>query len=236
MRAVISRKRPARRPPTAGLSLVELMVGITVGLIVVAGASFVAVNQIGDNRRLLLETQVQQDLRAATDQIARDVRRAGYWGAAEAGLWQGDNPALAVNPYVAVAPAAASAPIAEVGFAYSRDPAGAEDGAVDDDAERFGFKLEDGAIKMLLGGTWQMLTDTNVLEVTAFAVTAQPQTVRQTCYRECAGGGTACWPTETVRTLTIDIAGRAVSDPSVERSVREVVRLRNDATAGACPA
>jgi type IV pilus assembly protein PilW len=232
MRRLSPRRRPDPRRPAAGLSLVELLVGITVGLIVVAGASYVAVNQIGDNRRLLLETQVQQDLRAAADLIARDVRRAGYWGAAEQGLWQGDAPAAAANPYVAVAPAAASAPVAQVDFAYSRN---AEDNAVDDDAERFGFKLEGGAIKTLLGGAWQTLTDTNVLEVTTFAVTAQPQTVRQACYRECAVGGTACWPTETVRTLTIDIAGRAVSDASVVRSVREVVRLRNDATTGACP-
>lgn len=237
MRRLRSSRQPERRRrPAAGLSLVELLVGIAVGLMVVAGASYVAVNQIGDNRRLLLETQVQQDLRAAADLIARDVRRAGYWGGADDGLWQGDTPALAANPYVAVAPSAASAPVAEVDFAYSRDPAGAEDNAVDDDAERFGFKLEGGAIKMLLGGAWQMLTDANVLEVTTFAVTAQPQTVQQACYRECAGGGTACWPTETVRLLTIDIAGRAVSDTSVVRSVREVVRLRNDATVGACPA
>jgi type IV pilus assembly protein PilW len=200
---------------------------------VVAGASFVAVNQIGDNRRLLLETQVQQDLRAAADLIARDLRRAGWWGTAEQGLWRSDTPALAANPYAAVTPAAASAPVAQVDFSYSRD---AEDNVVDDDSERFGFKLEGGAIKMLLGGAWQMLTDSNVLEVTTFAVTAQPQTVQQACYRECAGGGTACWPTETVRTLTIDIAGRAVSDASVLRSVREVVRLRNNATVGACPA
>jgi hypothetical protein len=40
----------------------------------------------------------------------------------------------------------------------------------------------------------------------------------------------------------VDIAGHAVSDPSVERSLRTVVRLRNDwvrfdpATAQACPA
>jgi type IV pilus assembly protein PilW len=234
MRQLSPRRQPDPRRPAAGLSLVELLVGITVGLIVVAGASYVAVNQIGDNRRLLLETQVQQDLRAAADLIARDVRRAGYWDAAEQGLWQGSAPALAANPYIAVAPAAASAPVGQVDFAYSRDDV--EDNAVDDDAERFGFKLEGGAIKTLLGGAWQALTDTNVLEVTTFLVTAQPQTVQQACYRECAGGGTACWPTETVRTLTIAIAGRAVSDTSVVRSVREVVRLRNDATVGACPA
>lgn len=56
-----------------GLSLVELMVGITVGLFVVAAAATLVANQLSDNRRLLLETQVQQDLRATMDIITRAV-------------------------------------------------------------------------------------------------------------------------------------------------------------------
>lgn len=221
-----------RRHAPRGLSLVELMVGIAVGLMVVAGASFVAVNQIGDNRRLLMETQIQQDLRAAADMVARDLRRAGYWGAAEAGVWQGVNPIVAANPYRSTSPGTAGGTVDEVTFAYSRD---AEDGAVDDDREGFGFKLDGGVIKMRLGGAWQALTDVNVLEVTRFDVVLNEQTAQQACFIECPGGGTACWPTQAVRRFTVDIEGRAVADPAVVRSVRESVRLRNDITAGACP-
>jgi prepilin peptidase dependent protein B len=227
----ISRRRALR-----GLSLVELMVGIAVGLMVVAGASFVAVNQISDNRRLLLETQLQQDLRAAADMVARDLRRAGYWGAAESGIWQGDVPTIAPNPYRNTNPNAAEEDaVSEVTFAYSRDPAGAEDGAVDDDRERFGFRLDGGVIRMRLGGAWQALTDGNVLEVTRFDVNLIEQTAQQACFNECPGGGTACWPAQAVRRFTVDIEGRAVADPAVVRSVRESLRLRNDITGGACP-
>ena len=60
-----------------GLGLVELMVGITVGLIVAAGASMMAVNQINEHRRLMLETQIQQDLRSVADLLQQDLRRAG---------------------------------------------------------------------------------------------------------------------------------------------------------------
>ena len=63
-----------------GISLVELMVGIAVGMIVVAGASVMLVNQVNEHRRLMLETQVQQDLRASADLILRELRRAGYRG------------------------------------------------------------------------------------------------------------------------------------------------------------
>ena len=47
-----------------GLTLVELMVGLAVGLFVLAGATLVVSSQLNDNRTLLLETQIQQDLRA----------------------------------------------------------------------------------------------------------------------------------------------------------------------------
>ena len=223
-------RRIAARRPTRGLTLVELMVGIAVGLMVVAGASFVAVNQIGDNRRLTLETQVQQDLRAAADMIARDLRRSGYWGAPQQGLWQGSSPATAANPYTLVEPAAG-----QITFRYSRDAV--EDNSVDADNETFGFKLDGGAIKMLIGDTWQQLTDPAVLEVTGFAVTPQSQSVQQACFNECpSGGGTACPPTLEIRRYDIAITGHAVSDSTVVRSVRESVRLRNDLPTGACPA
>lgn len=229
------RRRIAARRPVRGLSLVELMVGIAVGLMVVAGASFVAVNQIGDNRRLTLETQVQQDLRAAADMIARDLRRSGYWGNSQQGLWQGSSPAAASNPYTLVELAAG-----QITFRYSRDVV--EDNSVDVDNETFGFKLDGGAIKMRIGGTWQQLTDPTVLQVTGFTVTPppppppQPQSVQQACYKECPGGSSACPPKLEIRRYDIEITGHAVSDSSVERSVRESVRLRNDLPSGACPA
>lgn len=217
-----------------GLSLVELMVGVAVGLMVVAGASFVAVNQLGDNRRLMLETQLQQDLRATADLVARDLRRAGYWGASETGVWQGDDPTVTANPYVTIVPDAGDDPVSQVDFSYSRDIT--EDNLVDDDKEQYGFLLESGVVKMMVGGVWQALTDTNVIEITRFDIAVQPQTVQQACFKECPGGGTACWPTQTVRRYVIVVEGEARSDPNVRRSVRESLRVRNDTTTGACPA
>jgi prepilin peptidase dependent protein B len=223
---------PHRLP--RGLSIVELMVGVAVGLFVVAGASFVAVNQLGDNRRMTLETQVQQDLRAAADVVARDLRRSGYWGLSQSGAWYSGGPALAANPYTGTSPDGVEPAVQEVTFAYSRDAG--ENGILDAN-EQFGFKLDgDHVIKILVGGAWQSLTDPNVLKVTAFDVTLAMTTVQLSCFKECAGGGTACWPQQDVRRFTVNIAGEAMFDPSVKRSVSNSVRLRNDAVRGACPA
>lgn len=212
-----------RQPPrplrsARGLSLVELLVGIAVGLFVVASAAMLVSTQLNDNRRLLLETQVQQDLRAAADIITRELRRAGHWPGAADFVWTG-GAAAAANPYSAVTVKAG--PPAEVGFRYWRQA---------NEWGPFGFKQDGNVLKTLLSaGGWQELTDGNTLRITAFSITPRdgPQT-RLPCPNLCPDGTDSCWPTLTVRELDLDIEGEAASDPSVKRSLRTVVRLRND--------
>ena len=70
----------ARVAAQRGLSIIELMVGLTLGMVVVIGGISLFVSNATTSRQLNLETRVNQDLRAAVDLIARDLRRAGYWG------------------------------------------------------------------------------------------------------------------------------------------------------------
>lgn len=191
------------------------MVGIAVGLFVVAAAIALVSTQLHDNRRLLLETQIQQDLRAAADIITRELRRAGHWPNAARFVWQRDEP-FQPNPY------AASAPEGQlIEFTYWRRPT--EDGP-------FGFKWEGNVLKTRLGaGGWQELTDGNTLRITNFSITPRDGPVtRLPCPKPCPDGTEDCWPTLTVRDLVIDISGESASDPSVKRSLRTEVRLRND--------
>jgi type IV pilus assembly protein PilW len=229
MRVTTSRSRFAAT--SRGLSLVELMVGIAVGLFVVAAAAMLVSTQLNDNRRLLLETQVQQDLRAAADIITHELRRAGHWPDAAQFVWiPGSPPQL--NPYSEVNTAAG-----EVDFSYWRKPT--EDGP-------FGFKQEGSVLKTRLAlGGWQELTDGNTLRITAFSVTPRDGPPTQLpCPNLCPDGTKDCWPTLTVRELVVDLTGQAVADPAVQRSLRSVVRLRNDlvqfnvpgAPTQACPA
>lgn len=217
----------------AGLSLVELMVGIAVGLFVVAGATVVVSNQLGDNRRLMLETQVQQDLRAAADLIARDLRRAGYWGAAETSVWNAGSVSVASNPYTPMSATVSGTPASSVTFAYSRGTV--ENNSIDA-TDQSGFRLDnDGVIRMNTAGGWQALTDSNTMRVTNFQVTLQQTDVALACFNLC-GGAPNCPPTQAVRNFEIAIDATAVHDAAVRRSVRGLVRLRNDVVTGACPA
>ena len=217
---------------TCGVLLIELMIGITIGLLIAAAAVTFVAGHLNDNRRLLLESRLMQDLRTAADIITRDLRRAGYWASASDGIALAGAGPVSSNPYVALAPSAAAS--GSVSFGYSRDAT--ENGLVDS-TEQFGFRLRNGALEIQLGaGNWQALTDTGTLLVTAFRVTPTVQQVQlgDACAAACPLGSATCPPRLHVRSLAVEISGRALADAAVVRTVRSSVRLRADSMSGAC--
>ncbi len=205
-----------------GLSLVEMMVGVAVGLFIVAGATMLVASQLSENRRLLLETQVQQDLRATADIIARELRRAGYTADSVSTIWLPDAPAAVPGPNT-LAGVNLAPPNGVVEYAYRRNPNPGDAVAV--------YGLDNGVIRQRIGsGSPQALTDANTLRITAFTATLETVPLEQmACPRLCADNTQDCWPTMAVDDLVVTISGEAVSDPAVQRTVVSRVRLRNDA-------
>ncbi len=229
-------RTPSRRR-TRGLSLIELMVGIAIGMIVVAGASVMMVTQINEHRRLMLETQVQQDLRAAGDLILRELRRAGYRGEVPTGVWSPDAPAavLAVSsPYTVMDPDISNANGDSVQYRYSlRRP-----WIFTPATEQFGFKLDSGVLRFQLGdGGWQPLTDPNTVKITAFNVTTVVQNISLAdyCPNPCPAGLADCPPVQQVRNFNVLLTGEATHDPAVVRTLNISTRVRNDQIVGVCP-
>ena len=217
-----------------GLSIVELMVGITIGLFILAGASMVLTTQLGDNRRLLLEAQVQQDLRAASDLISRDIRAAGYWGNAYKQVWAPDRD----NPY-SVTPLAATA--GNTSLVYFRsldeDPVLGTENNVINDNEYGGFQLNasTGAIDMQLGnGNWQQLTDPAVLSVMQFSLVINNVRRPVPCGSDCKQSPAGLPLQQCARDVVMTIVVQAVHDPAVRRSISNRIRLRNDVVMEAC--
>lgn len=220
-----------------GLSIVELLVGIAIGLFVVAAASMLTATHLGENRRMLLEAQVQQDLRAAADVITRELRRSGTSTIARNTVWWPGTSGVAPNSQTPVAPLSGTA--TNVTYSYAR--AGMSGPR--------GFRLASGKIESDLheSGVWQDLTDSRTLLITAFTVTARhvngPESSavqKLPCPKLCPDTTTDCWPTLQVREFQIDITGRAANDASVQRSVRAIVRPRTNVVtpdaAAICPA
>ena len=227
MRAEASARRVQR-----GLSLIELMVGIAIALFIAASGATLLAGNLRENRSLLLEARLMQDLRTAADVVARDLRRAGYWGAATDGVWSAGASGVRANPYTALSPGAAASDA--VSLRYSRD---ATENHLVDSNEQFGYRLRAGAIEIQLGaGNWQALTDAGSVRIVEFTVTPAVQDINLAgfCPTACPVGSSTCPPHQQVRSLAVVITGQMVADASVTRSVRSHVRVRNDPVVGAC--
>lgn len=205
-----------------GLSLVEMMVGVAVGLFIVAGAALLASSQLGENRRLLLETQVQQDLRAAADLITRELRRTGFISASQDLVWSPSNPGK--QPDANLYPTLALNTGGDVvSYGYDRYALPGPNS--------YGFRLNNHVIQQRIANDPpQDLTDGSTLKVTVFQVALAATPLQQiACPRLCMPGYTQdCWPTVNVVDATVTITGEAVSDPRVTRTVVSRVRLRNE--------
>ncbi len=235
-----SRPRASRRreriaqAAAQGFSLVELLIGLALGLFVISNGLLLLASHLAENRNLVLEARLMQDLRAAATAIARDLRRAGHWGDAGAALWH-EGMALRSNPYQEISLVAETPPTLRL--RYSRDTS--ENNLVDGN-EEFGFRLRNQAIDTMLGGSWQTLTDPATVRVTALRLTSVSNDVEQSelCEKACPPGGPGidvCPPRLQIRRISIDISGESPVDPKIKRSLQASARVRNDAVIGACP-
>lgn len=65
-----------------GLSLVEMMVALTIGMIVVSGALYLSTSAMTVSRDNIRMSFLNQELRQAMNLMTSDLRRASYWGGA----------------------------------------------------------------------------------------------------------------------------------------------------------
>lgn len=229
-----------------GFSLIEVLLALLLGLVLVAGVAAWGVAHIGEQRRLIAQARLSLDLRAALDLAVRDLRRAGHWGAAERGVWDGSTTLPAPNPYVGLHPAAGDSG-ASLGHAYSRDLS--ENGSVDAN-ERYGLRLNagSGALEWRMSGAaiapgnadqWQALTDPALLQIVRLQITheADSQSLLSHCARTSCPDpdDLSCPPRLVIHRVALLLEGRDPHAPEVQRSLRGSVRLRNDEVQGACP-
>jgi type IV pilus assembly protein PilW len=230
--------RPLRaRPASAqkGFSLIELMIGVTLGLFLLAGAVTMFVSNISGSHTLLLEARINQDLRASLDLMERDIRRTGYWSNAISGVLLGATAtATTTNPYgsITCSNCGATSTSAQLTYSYTKD--NTENNTLDSN-EQFGYRLSSGKLQMQTSsGTWQDMTDSNILTITSFGITESITAidVSNACTTTT---NMVVTPTLYVRRYDISITGQAVSNTAITRTLRSSVRPRNDYITGACP-
>jgi prepilin peptidase dependent protein B len=223
-----------------GLGLVEMMVGLALGLFVVGGALAMFSNFTNDNRHILQEARIVQDLRATADLIARDLRRAGYWGDATSGVWASGSsgtPAKSNYGFMAATPCLSATLNQKTTTAASSSLcwsiAGDANNVVGSD-ERYGFELDTGVIYAVVSGAArQALSDPKSITITDLVITPSSQVlpVSDFCSKACT---TNC-PEVVVREFEVLIKGHLPGDTAASRFQRTNVRVRNDFVSGVCP-
>ncbi len=204
----------SKRKYQTGLTLVELLVGIAIGMLLIVGATSLFLSNLDSSRRLLLEARLNQNLRSAAELITRDLRRASYWDKAVQNLDNESKP----NPHPDVTNTVTS-------VAYSFTPPSGTASAVT-------FALAGKSIRMSIGdGTPQDVTDPAVANVTEFDIIECRNVVDISKQRIPPANPSKCL---IERLYKITINGEAPSDASVKRQIDTSVHVRNEFV-GACP-
>jgi prepilin peptidase dependent protein B len=216
------------RDNQGGFSLVELMVGVVVGLIIVSGVIAVYLTTTQGSSFTLRSIRLNQDMRAVMEIMVSDIRRSGYWAGAATG-----NPADNTFADIAISNDGGQ-------IRYTYDTAG----------DTLGVRLNNGVVEMRSSGSWQVFTDPNAVEVTEL----QFSTKGSQCLNTVRGlpweivdpddmTKPGCDPTVTgydedevfsgdtlieLRQITITFAGRHAHDAALTKRLVETVKVRNN--------
>ncbi|MCK0511268.1 PilW family protein [Aromatoleum buckelii] len=227
-----------QRSTQKGLSLVELMVGVTVGLVVMTGITTFFVNYLQNNRQLIQMARLDQEMRTAMDIVARDIKRMGYKRDVHLdilNLTQDSSSRAATFPIFLNPQADISG--SEIKFWYDEN----SDDTLDTGAttEQHGYRLDSNTLQRRDGGTWQAITDPNVTQITEFALSRTYRCIDIDGDDPANGGPAVCAgtpPTPSkshdgahfVTEIAITMSGQLKADSAVKRTLNERVRVRAD--------
>lgn len=233
------------RRKVQGVSLVELLVGLAIGLFLLAGALSLFSQQSKTAMSVTLEAQLNRNLRQAADFLEQDLRRAGAWENAVAGAPSATRAPIA-NPHSTLTATASS-----IEYSYGQDNARQQPSGLNlaNTDEQFGVRLNNGTLEAAVGqGRWQPLTDTRAVEITRFVVMPRvtSASASDACRKTCCeavllptcpqvNAPQGCPKVQRVA-YDIEIGGRSRRDPRLARVLNSQVQVRNELIVGMCPA
>lgn len=226
-------KPPAFPQRQAGLTLIELMIAIVAGLIVIGAALTFTVSTVRAYGENIRSTRLSQELRTGMNLVVRELRRAGYDGAAQTRVLTDSVPS---NFVTVSAPTGGGC----LFYEYDRGVGAIGDTPASDDKRGIRYSTTDRAVQMdvsdatsdCTGTGWVDLTDPRVINITAFKPTVyQAPFCRVVASRDTdADGVKDQFDTVEgkVRVVSLCLKGSLVSDPSVVRQMTDSVRIRAD--------
>lgn len=153
-----------------GLSLIELMVGLTVGLFIVLASTQIYVSAARGGVDSTRANRLNQDLRSVLNIVMADIRRAGYWATTNNNT---PNPFTDTNRNIAMTPNC-------VVYSYDATWNGGTAGTVDPGIDFGGARFANESVQTLRSSTvsstvgpcsdataWENLTDPSVIRITS---------------------------------------------------------------------
>lgn len=190
-----------------GLTLIEMMIAMVIGLLVVGVVITMFVTNVRSNRDNVSMIRLNQELRGAMTFISNELKRSGY---------SADPTNNAFIDELAIVGGNC------LRYAYDED----EDGTLDTggDPEHFGFRLNANALEWsrdnssgACGGSWDDITDINIASITAFTITPSPIVA-------IPAGSVGIYTITVTLTGTTQLSGGTVAS----RTISEEIRIRND--------
>lgn len=192
-----------------GLSLIELMITIVIGLIIIGATMGVYIGILGANSTQIKVSHVNNELRTAMTFITRDLRRAGYFKWSVAQLVAGNFLTTQKGGQSDV-----SYDGTNTTFAIDYDLNSA--GTYNSTSDSFGFRRSGNAIQGRVGTSWGNITDPNVVNVSALTVTDLSP-----------GAITINGRTTAIKAYRVTITAQHKADTSITRTLEEIIQVRN---------
>ena len=175
----------------AGLTLVEVLVGLAVGVIVIGGGLSIYASSVRSGSDALLASKLNQELGALMLVMTNDIRRAGFWATAIANRADqnpfnlpGSTALVVVDDMVANAIQPSTGQGSCITYAYDATYIPGNIGGTLESNDLFGFRLNGTSVQMRQSGTvdgadcvggtcnsctngvWMNVTDPDVIEIT----------------------------------------------------------------------
>lgn len=192
----IQRPRNEGSKTERGETLMGLLVGLAVGLVVLAGGSALLANQLRAHRMALQDSHLHQDLRSSMDWMAHELRQAHY----VANAWQTRDPQRCEDAFCDGLDDF-SIHGSRIDFSLDRNHNGLKD-----NNECLGFRVVKGALQARTAcrpEVWTALTDTASLQFTQLDWQLQCTQAQGWLQRSVALAMTAQWPGDATRQVSL---------------------------------
>lgn len=210
-----------------GISLIDLLFGISVGTLMTAGLILFFVNLSSTSTTLISTARLEHELQTAMALMKHDIRRAGYNSNAGNLIGSGTE-----NPFTVTGSSDINLPTSQcILFSYDYNKTGTlptlNSGSHDD---RFAYRLSESTIQSRAAsdpyfncsaGQWYNLTDPNLIKINNLKF-------ELISTNEPLDPASASGSYIMVRTVSIALTGALISDPSIEKTITSQVRIRND--------